>query len=233
MDVVEIQRSDADAMDKREGAMINRRHLLMGIPAAALMTHQAGRALAQGVISGSAPGAGKKGVMLMNRIGPSASELYIANPDGTDERKLLAQSVFDYHASYSADGKWVVFTSERTGLGQADIYRAHPDGTGLERLTDSAAVDDQAALSPDGTKVAFASTREGYKANIWILDLKTQQVGNVTGQSGIAGDPSKPGGFFRPAWSPDGRWLAFSSDAIPSGGLVRLAGSISRSCRSM
>jgi hypothetical protein len=46
MDVVEIQRSDADAMDKREGAMINRRHLLMGIPAAALMTHQAGRALA-------------------------------------------------------------------------------------------------------------------------------------------------------------------------------------------
>jgi len=30
MDVIEIQRSDADAMDKREGAMINRRHLLMG-----------------------------------------------------------------------------------------------------------------------------------------------------------------------------------------------------------
>jgi Tol biopolymer transport system component len=192
--------------------MINRRHLLMGIPAAALMTHQAGRALAQGVIAGSAPGAGKKSVMLMNRIGPSACGLFIANPDGTDERKFLAQSVFDYHASYSADGKWIVFTSERTGLGQADIYRAHSDGTGLERLTDSAAVDDQAALSPDGTKVAFVSTRETHKANIWILDLKTQQVGNVTGQSGIAGDPSKPGGFFRPSWSPDGGWLAFSSD---------------------
>jgi Tol biopolymer transport system component len=125
--------------------MINRRHLLMGIPAV-LMTHQTGRALAQGVIAGSAPGAGKRRVMLMNRIGPSACELFIANPDGTDERKLLAQSVFDYHASYSADGKWIVFTSERTGLGQADIYRAHSDGTGLERLTDSAAVDDQAAI---------------------------------------------------------------------------------------
>lgn len=94
MDVVEIRRSDADAKDKREGVMINRRHLLMGIPAAALMTHQAGRALAQGVIAGSAPGAGKKSVMLMNCIGPSACELFIANPDGTDDES-------SWHSRYS------------------------------------------------------------------------------------------------------------------------------------
>jgi len=150
--------------------------------------------------------------MLMNRIGPSASELYIANADGTDERRLLVQSVFDYHASYSADGSWIVFTSERAGPGQADIYRARVDGTAIERLTDSEAVDDQAALSPDGTSVAFVSTRETYKANIWILDLETRRLRNLTGQSGIQGDPGKPGGFFRPSWSPDGQWLAFSSD---------------------
>ena len=150
--------------------------------------------------------------MLMNRIGPSASELYIANSDGTDERKLLAESVFDYHASYSADGKWIVFTSERAGRGQADIYRARVDGTAVERLTDSEAVDDQAALAPDGRSVAFVSTRDTYKANIWILDLDTRQLRNLTGRSGIQGDPDKPGGFFRPSWSPDGQWLAFSSD---------------------
>ena len=38
----------------------------------------------------------KKGVMLMNRIAPSVSELYIANLDGGNERKLLAESAFDY-----------------------------------------------------------------------------------------------------------------------------------------
>ena len=148
----------------------------------------------------------------MNRIGPSASELYIANSDGSGERKLLAESVFDYHASYSADGKWIAFTSERAGRGQADIYRARPDGTAVERLTDNEAVDDQAALSPDGRSVAFVSTRDTYKANIWILDLDTRQLRNLTGRSGIEGDPDKPGGFFRPSWSPDGQWLAFSSD---------------------
>ena len=168
--------------------------------------------MAHDAISGSVPASGKNGVMLMNRIGPSASDLYIANADGSNARKLLAEPVFDYHASYSADGKWIVFTSERTGLGQADIYRARVDGSAVERLTDSEAVDDQAALSPDGRLLAFVSTRESSKANIWIFDLETQRLRNLTGSSGIQGDPQKPSGFFRPAWSPDGKWLAFSSD---------------------
>ena len=71
----------------------------------------------------------ERGVMLMNRIGPSSAELYVAKSDGTDERKLFPASAFDYHASYSPDGRWIVFTSERDGLGQANIYRARADGT--------------------------------------------------------------------------------------------------------
>lgn len=155
---------------------------------------------------------GEKQVMLMNRIGPSASLLYIANSDGTDERRIFADSGFDYHASYSANGKWIVFTSERNGFGQADIYRVRPDGTGLERLTDDPALDDQAALSPNAAKVAFVSTRGDHKANLWILDIKTRRLSNLTGRPEIQGDSNKPDGFFRPSWSPDGKWIAFSSD---------------------
>jgi Tol biopolymer transport system component len=100
-----------------------------------------------------------KDVMLMNRLGPSVSELYVSDADGTGEHKLFATTGFDYHASFSYEGKWVVFTSERTGYGQSDIYRAHSDGTGLERLTDDPALDDQGFLSPDGTQggVCFRS----------------------------------------------------------------------------
>jgi hypothetical protein len=39
----------------------------------------------------------------LNRIGPSASELFIAHPDGSGERKLFATSGFDYGALFSAD----------------------------------------------------------------------------------------------------------------------------------
>jgi Tol biopolymer transport system component len=154
-----------------------------------------------------------KDVMLMNRIGPSQSELYIASADGSGEHKLLSTSGgFDYHANFSYDGKWIVFTSERNGFGEADVYRVHADGTGLERLTDSPAMDDQGALSPDDSQLAFVSTRDTYRASIWIVDLKTKKLRNLTGASEIQGDHMKPDGFYRPQWSPDGKWIAFSSD---------------------
>jgi Tol biopolymer transport system component len=56
------------------------------------------------------------------------------------------------------------------------------------------------------------STRVTSRANIWILDLATKKFRNLTGHPGIQGDPMKPNGFFRTAWSPDGKWIAFSSD---------------------
>ncbi len=142
-----------------------------------------------------------KDKIILNRLGPTTSELFIANADGTGERKLLSTSEMDYSASFSRDGKWIVFTSERKG--SADIYRAHPDGSGLERLTDNSAFDDQAALSADSTNLAFVSTRSTGTADIWTLNLRSHKLRNLTHGAG---------GNFRPSWSPDGKRIAFSSD---------------------
>ncbi|GJC95184.1 WD40 domain protein beta propeller [Colletotrichum higginsianum IMI 349063] len=166
---------------------------------------------------------GKKGVLLMNRIGPSTSELYVANADGTGERRLLGDggaSRFDYHASFSPDGRWVTFTSERNGDGNSDLYRCRFSAAGnatvacagLEELVATPSVEDAGALSPDGSTLAFVSTENGYRANVWVLDLATGERRNLTGTADVAGDPSKPDGHFRPSWSPDGGWIAFASD---------------------
>jgi len=110
--------------------------------------------------------------ILMNRIGPSEADLFIANADGTDERKLLTAPGFDYNASFSADGKWIVFTSERNG--SPDIYRVRVDGSGLERLTDDPADDDQASFSPDGRRVAFTSKRFGLQGHLGTGSRNTE-----------------------------------------------------------
>jgi TolB protein len=131
---------------------------------------------------------------------PFDIELFIADGDGANPRPFLANPALDFDASFSADGKWIIFSSERSG--QADIYRAHPDGSALEKLVGDPAYDGQAALSPDGRTLAFVSSRSG-QADIWLLDVRSRKVRNLT---------QNPGGDFRPAWSPDGKWLAFSTD---------------------
>ncbi|MEP6847712.1 MAG: hypothetical protein ABI999_02570 [Acidobacteriota bacterium] len=140
--------------------------------------------------------------LAFSSFAPLNTEVFIADADGRNARVLASNAGLDYDASFSPDGKWVIFTSTRNG--SADLYRMHTDGTQLERLTDDPAFDDQAAISRDGTFVAFVSSRSG-NADIWVMDLATRTpLRNLTKNS--------PAGDFRPSWSPDGKWIAFSSD---------------------
>ncbi|KAJ5337465.1 hypothetical protein MYU51_019691 [Penicillium brevicompactum] len=158
--------------------------------------------------------AGKKGVFYMNRIGPSGSQLWISNADGTNATTLMGNqtAAFDYHPTWSPDGKWVVFTSERRGAGQSDLYRVHPDGSGLERIVATDSAEDAGTMSPDGNTLAYVSTYGNYTMNVWVKDLKTGISRNLTDTPGNRADNTWPTGHYRPAWSPDGKWLAFSSD---------------------
>ncbi|MBM3783915.1 MAG: hypothetical protein FJW30_06110 [Acidobacteria bacterium] len=139
--------------------------------------------------------------LLLHRQGPASIGLFIANADGTNERRLNTESELSYSPTISPDGEWIAFTSEKSG--SADLWRIKADGTGLERLTRFAHFEDQPAYSPDGKQIAFVSTRGADITDIWILDLASRNTRNLTTASG---------GDFRPSWSPDGKWIAFSSD---------------------
>src|SRR5277367_5377486 len=153
-------------------------------------------------IAAAWPEANSRHRVLFNRFRMPEVAVFVADPDGKNERPLVPHRQMEYSPSISLDGKWVAFTSEVGG--QADIWRVHPDGSGLEQLTNDPAFDDQGALSPDGSRLAFISTRDGGNANLWLLEIASHQYRNLTHNSA---------GSFRPSWSPDGKWIAFSSDA--------------------
>src|ERR1700757_2740516 len=71
--------------------------------------------------------------IVFNRLAPVRIGLFLSDADGRNERPLLPATGLDYDASFSSDGKWIIFTSERAG--SADLYRVHPDGAGIERIT--------------------------------------------------------------------------------------------------
>ena len=177
------------------------RRFFMGASLASMVS---GVAMAAGA---PRPAPATKGVFFMNRIAPSASDLFMAGLDGSNERKLLADARYEYNGSLSAKGDWLVFTSERAGDGQSDIFRARADGTGIEPLVTAPSMDDAGVLSPDGSKLAFVSTRNPSadnesRANIWVLDIASGALTQLTGTPGVHGE----------TWSPDGQWIVFSTD---------------------
>jgi dipeptidyl aminopeptidase/acylaminoacyl peptidase len=72
-----------------------------------------------------------------------------------------------------------------------------------------------AAWSPDGTKLAFASNRtadadRNYDENIWVVAAdNTDKGANLTQIT------TNPGEDHSPAWSPDGKWIAYVTQTEP------------------
>jgi TolB protein len=137
---------------------------------------------------------------------PANWQLYLFGA-GPSPKQITDDPALNYDATFSPDGRWVVFCSERSG--NPHLYAIGLTHPGLPRqLTHGAFMDATPAFTPDGKSLLFVSDRER-SADIFTMPFRPDDP--------MAGDKAKnlthnPAGDFRPAVSPDGKTVAFSSD---------------------
>jgi TolB protein len=140
---------------------------------------------------------GKQIAFMSNRDGNS--EIYVMNRDGSGLRRLTDNPAIESTPTWSPTGTQIAFTSDRTGTPQ--IYVVGSDGTGLRRLTFESFAD-RATWSPAPyNEIAFAA-RTGPGFDIKILSLQDGVTRQITFGEGTNESP---------AWSPNGRHMAFMS----------------------
>jgi Tol biopolymer transport system component len=107
---------------------------------------------------------------------------------------------------WTADGKQIVFQSDRDG--DAAIFRQTADGSGAaERLTTAAVGEAHApeSYSPTNDTLLFSVTK-GSDVSLWALsirDRKAAPYGGVRSSDSVS---------TAAAFSPDGRWVAYTSN---------------------
>ena len=124
-------------------------------------------------------------------------EVYIMNPDGSEQINLTQHPAIDQQATWSPTGEKILFVSDRRG--RRDLYTMNPDGSNVRHVFKRKIEGwrEFPTWSPDSKHIAYDQwyQDEGGTSGTYIATFGKQ-------------DEEFIGDFFYPAWSPDGIEIA-------------------------
>lgn len=116
-----------------------------------------------------------KGLLDRNLVKPTNMELYVADADGGNVKKVTDLGNANWAPFFHPSGKKILFSSNhksKRGF-PFNLFMINIDGTGLEQITYDKTFDSFPMFSNDGTKLVFSSNRKNggtRETNLFVAD---------------------------------------------------------------
>ena len=140
-----------------------------------------------------------------------ASRLFIMRADGSGVRQVTPDTLEVFPGHWSPDGRRIVFQVLGPGMVNGILVQDVVEGSS-PRVIDVAKGNQSPSWSPDGRKILFSS---GTWPNLRLSVMNPDGTGKEVLAAGACPDGLQACAYGDPAWSPDGRQIAFVLYAQP------------------
>jgi TolB protein len=139
-------------------------------------------------------------------------QLLVADTDGENMRVIMESRQPIMSPAWSPDGQWIAYVSFENRASAVFLQRVR---TGERRqISARAGINGAPSFSPDGTRIALTLSGSSGNLDIYVLELATQQLTRITEDAAIDTEAT---------WSPDGKFLYFTSDRAGQPQIYRAA----------
>lgn len=128
--------------------------------------------------------------------------IYEANPDGSNLKKLTKGSAYHAECSYSPDGSEILYSSNENG--SMNLYIMDSDGTNVRQVThQNDCYNGGPFFSPDGNRLIFRADREKrHYLQIYLIDKDGSNEVKLTDDDAVN---------WAPYWHPNGEVVAYTT----------------------